>query len=151
MADDVYRTVRDGQEGKVEAIDELCPSAGASDQSTAYREFYAPRNIRYGITGYFLRTTAGASMIVVTREKQDGPFGEPEFVIFRPLMTHLRRAVLLQRELFLLQTKVATFAVYLDRHPSPFLLTDAHGRVLYANAAQARSRTVLPSRQAGSS
>ena len=134
IVEDLYRTVGEGQpEGSIRTIDLLCPEA--SEQSTTYPELYAPQDVRYGIAGVFLRTADAPSMIVATRGERDGPFGEPAFAILRPLMPHLRRAALLQREVTSLRARLAAFTSYLDRSPLPFLLTDARGRVLYANAA----------------
>ena len=128
IAEDWCRTVGEGQpEGSMRAID--------LEQSPACPEFHAPREVRYGIAGVFLRTADAPSMIVALRAEQDGPFGERAFAILRPLMPHLRRAALLQREVTSLRARLAAFTSYLDRSPLPFLLTDARGRVLYANAA----------------
>ena len=125
---DLYRTVGEGQpEGAIRTID--------LEQSTTYREFHAPRDVRYGIAGIFLRTGDAPSMIVAVRGEQDGPFGEPALAILRHLMPHLRQAALLQREVTSLRARLAAFTSYLDRSPLPFLLTDARGRILYANAA----------------
>lgn len=128
IAEDWCRTVGEGQpEGSIRAID--------LEQSPAYTELHAPRDVRYGIAGVFLRAADAPSMIVAVRGEQDGPFGEPAFAILRPLMPHLRRAALLQREVTSLRARLAAFTSYLDRSPLPFLLTDGRGRVLYANAA----------------
>jgi len=128
IAEDLYRTVGEGQpEGAIWTID--------LEQSTTYPEFHAPRDVRYGTAGVFLRTPDAPSMIVAVRGEQDGPFGERASATLRPLMPHLRRAALLQREVTSLRARLAAFTSYLDRSPLPFLLTDARGRVLYANAA----------------
>ena len=134
IAEDLYRTVGEGQpEGAIRTIDLLCPEA--LERSTTYPEFHAPRDVRYGMAGVFLRTADAPSIIVAVRGEQDGPFGEPAFAILRELMPHLRQAALLQGEVTSLRARLAAFTSYLDRSPLPFLLTDARGRVLYANAA----------------
>lgn len=128
IAEDWCRTVGEGQpEGAIRAID--------LEQSPAYTELRAPRDVRYGIAGVFLRAADAPSMIVALRGEQDGPFGERAFAILRPLMPHLRQAALLHHEVTSLRARLAAFTSYLDRSPLPFLLTDARGRVLYANAA----------------
>jgi DNA-binding CsgD family transcriptional regulator len=128
IAEDWCRTVGEGQpEGAIRTID--------LEQSTTYPEFRAPRDVRYGLAGVFLRTADAPSMIIAVRGEQDGPFGEPAFATLRPLMPHLRQAALLQREVASLRARLAAFTSYLDRSPLPFLLTDARGHVLYANAA----------------
>ena len=124
IAEDLYRTVGEGQpEGAIRTIDLLCP------------ELDAPRDIRYGMAGVFLQTADGPSTIVAVRGEEDGPFGEPASAILRGLMPHLRQAALLHHEVTSLRARLAAFTSYLDRSPLPFLLTDARGRVLYANAA----------------
>jgi DNA-binding CsgD family transcriptional regulator len=69
------------------------------------------------------------------RPKQDGPFKERALAMAATLMPHLRQAALLQSDLFSLRTRLAGLTAYVDRSPFPFLVTDAHGRVLYANTA----------------
>jgi DNA-binding CsgD family transcriptional regulator len=134
MAEDLYRTVGAGQpEGAIRTIDLLGP--GALEPSTTDPEFHAPRDVRYAVAGVFLQTADGPSMIVAVRGEQDGPFGELASAILRPLMPHLRQAALLHHEVSSLRARLAAFTSYLDRSPLPFLLTDARGRVLYANAA----------------
>ena len=91
IAEDWCRTVGEGQpEGAIWTMD--------LEQSPAYPEFHAPRDVRYGIAGVFLRTADAPSMIVAVRGEQDGPLGEPAFAILSRLMPHLRQAALLQRE-----------------------------------------------------
>src|ERR1039458_784429 len=68
IVEDLYRTVGEGHpEGSIRTIDLLCPEA--SEQSTTYPELYAPRDVRYGIAGVFLRTADAPSMIVATDRK----------------------------------------------------------------------------------
>jgi DNA-binding CsgD family transcriptional regulator/PAS domain-containing protein len=134
-AEELYRAVGDGQsEGVIRTIDLFAPAETAG-QSIVYRELYMPRDVRYGLAGIFLRSAESSSLIVAVRTEQDGPFGDPALAILRPLMPHLRQVALLQTELNSLRARLAAFTVYLDRSPFPFLLADAQGRVLYANAA----------------
>jgi DNA-binding CsgD family transcriptional regulator len=121
-------------EGEIRTSVELC-SKEELEQSVAYREYYQPLGVEGGFGGVFLRTNAGSSAIAVARGKEQGPCGEREISILRPLMPHLRRAAILHGELASMRVQLATFTGHLDRYPHPFLLTDADSRVLYANAA----------------
>jgi DNA-binding CsgD family transcriptional regulator len=141
-AEELYSEVGDGQpEGVIRTIDLFSP-AEAAGQSTGYRELYMPRDVRYGLAGVFFRSAESSSLIVAVRTEQDGPFGETALAMLRQLMPHLRQVALLQSELSSLLARLAAFTVYLDRSPFSFLLTDAEGRVLYANAAATRTTSL---------
>lgn len=131
----------DLREGEMRTSCELCPQTEFK-KSAAYREFYRPLGIDYGFGGVFFRTLNGASGVTLQRGKDQGPCGECEISILRPLMPHLRRAAILHGELASLRVQLATFTEHLDRYPQPFLLTDPESRVLYSNAA-AREITAL--------
>jgi DNA-binding CsgD family transcriptional regulator/PAS domain-containing protein len=105
------------------------------EASVAYREFYAPRNAIHGMIGIVLVTGTGQSLVSALRGAKEGPFGETEKAILRPLMRHLKRAALLHGELGFLRRQLATFTGHLNQYSDPFFLTDTEGRVLYANAA----------------
>ncbi len=122
------------REGEIRTSCELCPQKKFK-QSAAYREFYRPQGIDYGFGGVFLRSSTGSSGITTQRGKEQGPCGEREISILRPLMPHLRRAAILHGELASLRVQLATFTGHLDRYPHPFLITDSKSRVLYANTA----------------
>jgi DNA-binding CsgD family transcriptional regulator len=128
-------------EGEIRTSAELC-SQEEFEPSAAYREFYGPLGLDCGFGGIFLRAGAGGSAIVTQRGKEQGPCGEREILILRPLMPHLRRAAIVHGDLASMRAQLATFTGHLDRYPHPFLLTDAESRVLYANAA-AREITAL--------
>lgn len=102
-------------------------------KSPAYREFYGPRNWHYGMVGIFLRTPSSISGISTLREKEKGPFREPEQALCRTLVPHLRRGALLHAELTSLRSQRAAFLGHLDRYPHAFLLVDLDRRVLVAN------------------
>ena len=85
-------------EGEIRTSIELC-SEEEFERSAAYREFYAPLGLDCGFGGVFLRAGAGGSAIVTQRGKEQGPYGEREISILRPLMPHLRRAAILHGEL----------------------------------------------------
>jgi DNA-binding CsgD family transcriptional regulator/PAS domain-containing protein len=121
-------------EGAVHTDFEMSPRK-EFEASLAFRQFYAPLNAVHGMGGIILVNSAGRSIIAATRRAEDGPFGETEKSILRPLMPHLKRAALLHGELGSLRAQLATFTGHLDRYPNPFLLIDQERRVLYVNAA----------------
>jgi len=121
-------------EGLVGTDVDLCPRT-QMESSTAFKEFYAPRDFYHGMGGTILLTSTGQSLISVTRGATAGPFGESEKAILRPLLPHLRQAALIHGELGFLRSQLAAFTGHLDRYPHAFLLTDGEGRVLYANSA----------------
>lgn len=129
-------------EGEIRLSTELCSSAEL-EQSKAYREFYSPAGMHFGFGGVILRTDAGTSGICGQRGHNQGPYGESEVSILRPLMPHLRRAALLHGEFASTRAQLATFAGHLDRYPHPFLLMDAECQLLYANAT---AREILAER-----
>jgi DNA-binding CsgD family transcriptional regulator/PAS domain-containing protein len=129
------------QEGEIRTSAELC-SQQVFEQSAACQEFYGPLGMDFGLGGVFLRTDGAFSVITGARGEEEGPCGEREISVLRPLMPHLRRAATLHGELASMRVQLATFTGHLDRYPHPFLLTDAESRVLYANAA-AREITAL--------
>jgi len=131
--DDWHRTVaNDRPEGAIWTIDVFDEPPAA-----AFGGGGLPGDFRYGLAAVFLRAPDGPSLLVSARSGQDGPFQPPAADLLRSLIPHLRRAALVERELSALRRRLALFSVYLDRHPYPFLLTDAHTRVVYANAAAA--------------
>jgi DNA-binding CsgD family transcriptional regulator/PAS domain-containing protein len=133
-AGDFYRSVGESKpEGVIWRIDLLRPAETGAPSTPQPK--YPPRAIRYGLGGVFLRTADGPSIIVAMRPEQDGPFGERALAIAGTLMPHLRQAVLLQSDLSSLRLRLAGLTAYVDRSAFPFLVSDAHGRVLYANAA----------------
>jgi hypothetical protein len=99
------------------------------------REFYGPRSLHHTFGGCILRTGIGRSGVTLLRAKKDGPCGEKELSILRPLMPHLRRAALLHGELTSLRSQLTAFTDHIDRYPHAFLLTDSDRSVLYLNAA----------------
>jgi DNA-binding CsgD family transcriptional regulator/PAS domain-containing protein len=121
-------------EGVVATDLDLCPRQ-VMESSAAFREFYRPRDGVHGFGGTILVTGTGQSVITAIRTSAAGPFGEPEEVILRALMPHLKRAALLHGELGSTRSQLITFTGHLDRYPHSFLLIDAERRILYANAA----------------
>lgn len=121
-------------EGSVETDTALC-SREEIEASAAFRGFYLPHDAIHGMGGMILVTSAGRSVLSVVRGADKGPFGEAEKAMLRPLMPHLKRAALLHGELGSLRRQNATFTDHLNRYLHAFFLTDAQGRVLYANAA----------------
>lgn len=128
-------------EGTVEIDTALC-SREEMEASTAFRGFYLPNGGIHGMGGIILVTSAGRSAIAAVRGADKGPFGETEKAILRPLMPHLKRAALLHGELGSLQRQLATFTDHLNRYLHAFFLTDAQGRVLYANAAAIKAASL---------
>ena len=121
-------------EGAVGLDTDICPREEFKS-SAVCRDFYAPNEAFHGIGGTILVSSSGQSVIVGTRGAEQGPFGEPEKAILRPLMPHLKRAVLLHGELGAMRSQLATFTDHLNRYPHAFLLADAECRIVYANAA----------------
>ena len=121
-------------ESSVGADHEAFPREEA-EAGAAYREFYAPRDALYGMVRMILVTDTGQSLVSALRGAAEGPFGETEKAILRPLMPHLKRAALLHGELGFLRRQLATFTGHLNQYSDAFFVTDAEGRVLYANAA----------------
>jgi DNA-binding CsgD family transcriptional regulator len=121
-------------EGVVATDLDLCPRE-EMESSTAFREFYRPRDGVHGFGGTILATGTGQSVITAIRTSAAGPFGLAEKAILRALMPHLKRAALLHGELGSTRAQLVTFTGHLDRYPHSFLLIDAERRVLYANAA----------------
>jgi DNA-binding CsgD family transcriptional regulator len=119
-------------EGFVGCDFEACPRE-EFEASAAFREFYAPRKYVHSLGGVILETATGRSYLTAHRGANDGPLGEPEKSILRPLMPHLKRAALLHGELGSLRRQLGTFTDHLNRYSHAFLLTDAECRVLYAN------------------
>jgi DNA-binding CsgD family transcriptional regulator/PAS domain-containing protein len=105
------------------------------ETSATFREFYAPRDCIHTLGAIILTTTTGQSVITCHRGVAAGPFGEQEKSVLQALITHLKRAALLQGELGSLRRRLATFTGHLERYPYAFLLADGEGRVLYSNAA----------------
>jgi DNA-binding CsgD family transcriptional regulator/PAS domain-containing protein len=132
-----YRNISKSQpEGAIRTIDRLDGEAmGQYTEPVSYTS----GDVRYGLIGTFLRTGFGPFRIVAIRAEGDGPFGESAVSILRGLMPHLHQVALLQSEVNSLRMRVAAFAAYLDRSPFPFLLTNAEGRILYANAASGQT------------
>jgi DNA-binding CsgD family transcriptional regulator len=105
------------------------------EASAAFREFYAPRDVYYGMGGSILRSATGHSLISVARGNTAGPFQEKELAVLRSLMPHLKRAAVLHGEFCSLRSQVSAFTGHLNRYPYGFLLVDSERRVLYANPA----------------
>jgi len=121
-------------EGPVATDREIWPRDDM-EASTAFRDFYAPRDCVNGIGATILLTDAAQSAITMVRGAADGPFGPPEKEVLEPLMPHLRRAALLHGELGSVRSQLATFTGHLDRYPHALLLSDSERRVLFANRA----------------
>lgn len=134
MASDPWAHSSHLEEGSVATTEELC-SEEEFEASVAYREFYKPRNTRYGFGGIILRVGGKVSAITAARPAEKGPCGEVEKAVLRPLMPHLRRAALLHGEVCSLRTQLSAFTGHLDRYPHAFLLIDIECGICYANTA----------------
>ena len=113
------------------------------EASSAFREFYQPRDCIYGVGGIILVTSAGSSVISALRGAAAGAFGEGEKAVLSALMPHLKRAALLHGEIGSLRRQLSTFTGHIERYPYGFLLTAPDRRVLYSNAA---AREIVASR-----
>ena len=122
------------QDGDVLTDFEFC-SRRKMEASVAFRELYMPRGCVHGMGGCILTTQAGQSFIAACRTQEEGPFGECEKAVLRPLMSHLRRAALLHGELGSLRRQLAIFTGHIEQYPYAFLIADAQRRVIYANSA----------------
>ncbi len=135
MTFDPWRNVpASAPEGAILTTEELCSDA-EFEQSLTCREFYAPRNCRYGFGGLILRMAGKTSAVTLARSADRGPCGDGEKAVLEPLMRHLRRAALLHGELGDLRARLRAFNVHLDRYPHALLLLDHEGHVLSANSA----------------
>jgi DNA-binding CsgD family transcriptional regulator len=121
-------------EGTVGTDADLC-SREEMESSVAFLEFYAPHDAIHGIGGTIMLTSAGRSIFSATRGAGDGPFGEAEKALLRPLMPPLKRAALLRGELGSLRRQLAMLTDHLNRYAHAFLLADASARIFYANLA----------------
>ena len=103
------------------------------ETTAAFRDFYAPRNCFYGMTGVILKSDTAHSSITASCGKEQGGFGEDELLLLR-VDAHLQRH-LRERVLHSAYPLRVFCTAYLDCYPHGFLLTDDERRVLHVNAS----------------
>jgi hypothetical protein len=118
-ARDWYQAIgKDQPEGTIRIFDDLCRPNQLQDLKPS-RDPAACLDLYCGVSGVVLRSKYGPSLLVAMRARRQGRFDSSAVTILRSLMTHLRRAALLQNEMTFLRLQVAVFNAFLDRHPIP--------------------------------
>ncbi len=121
-------------EGEVGTDEDVCPRP-VMEASAAYREFYAPHNAIHGMGGTVLMSATAQSLIAVVRGAGSGPFAKRELAILKVLIPHLKRAVLLYGQMVAMRRQLSLFTDHLNRYSHAYFVTDAEGRIQYANAS----------------
>lgn len=120
---------------------EYCPRAEA-EASTAFREYYTPRDCVHGMGATILKTQTGISVFAAVRGAAQGPFSDSEKALLQALVPHLQRATRLHGQLASMRAQMEILTGHLDRYRHPLLLVDGELRVLYANAAAREAATL---------
>jgi DNA-binding CsgD family transcriptional regulator/PAS domain-containing protein len=103
--------------------------------SEFYNDWLRPQGVGYCLGGPVLKRSGAVSMFSMQRPERHGPFRECDLQLLALVMPHLRRACLLHKRLAQIRTQQADALAALELLPAAVWLFDAHGRLVYANAA----------------
>lgn len=114
--------------------------------SRLYREFLAPRGLRYGATIELLRTAHRSVGTALMRKEGQRAYGAADLSLLRLLSPHLCRAFTIADALDLRTLKSEMLEATLDGLSAGVYLTARDGNIVYMNAAaehQARTGNAL--------
>jgi DNA-binding CsgD family transcriptional regulator len=120
--------------GVIETDPEILPRADFA-RSEYYNEFLSPRGMNH-----LMRVTLGVErewirIVTLNRPTVAGAFEAPDVERFRPLLSHLQRAVRINVQLAKSKVIVGAASEVLEQSSSGVLLLDEHGRVALINRA----------------
>jgi DNA-binding CsgD family transcriptional regulator/PAS domain-containing protein len=124
-------------EGSVSVGDELIEHA-AFKRTAFYADFARHYDLVRMIGGVLEKGSVRSSVLSVSRNEQQQPFGEDELVLFEALVPHLQRALQFHRRLIGAGGAAEDFANVINNSSRAVLLFNSEGRVIFANRAASR-------------
>lgn len=104
------------------------------EKSEFYNDYLRPMGNIYSMAGVVERERESALVLTLMRRRAGGPWEASDKPIAGFLIPHLRRAMAVQRQLWILQAGESV----LDQLPGGVLLLSAEERLIYANCAADR-------------
>jgi DNA-binding CsgD family transcriptional regulator/PAS domain-containing protein len=131
----LYRRAGTGRPGQIMRSAEMAPMA-AFHRTRMYQKYWRPRDLYDGLRLTVAIDPGGVvHAINLIRPSVAGAFEPSHVALVARLMPHLRRAVVLRRQIGDADMLVAAALSALDTLPHGVLLLDRHGRAMHANAA----------------
>ncbi len=108
-----------------------------------FNDWAKPQDIHHGVCGTVYQSDEQKIQLLVQRTGGQGHFSHRDTGFFNRLLPHLRRVIVLQRQLDTIRQQSEALGLARDMSPLPFLLLDSDGRVIHltAEAEQAVSST----------
>jgi len=116
------------------ATSDLISRAGLLE-TRFYREWARPQGVVDFVGAALDNSVAGAAMFGVFRHERDGPTNDETRRRMRLIVPHIRRALLVTREIETRAFQAGTLAVAFDGLTAGMIVVDAAADVLYANRA----------------
>ena len=106
----------------------------AYDRSAFVNEFLDRHDARYALPAFIPLGPRHSAVFSFMRSRRDGQYGEEEVRRLTPLLPHLKRAMRLNFQLGLLESKVSALESLVDRIAAPVMFIDRKGALLFANS-----------------
>lgn len=100
-----------------------------------YREVLHPSGIEYSLMVQYSDVTEIFTGLAFLRRPNQPPFSDQETDVLGALVPHLRRALAIQKRVYLLESQAQAGYQVLDTLPVGVIIMNPQGRVDYANAA----------------
>ncbi len=112
---------------------ELAPDKHRFERSEFYNDWLRPQGVYDAIGGVIRRSSNSLTVMTVLRSERSGLVMREDQRLFKRLMPHVRRAIDIHRRLYGLQLERDGMLGALDALRVGLVLTDAAGRVIFAN------------------
>jgi len=104
-------------------------------RSLLYNEYAKPNDIPFVMQALAFRDSSGTGLVTITHSRTQGGFEDDQVRTLSLLLPHFERAMRMQMRLRTVEVETQTRSLALDSLPEPIMVTDASGRVLFANRA----------------